>query len=191
MRSSAALRRLNPFLRLSIHSFNVECVLGYSVLPRSWSGKWVLGAFSTSLLSVQATAFCILAGSYVWWVVSCWRRREWLRGPWTAPSYATLGSTWVSFLWLFNGALLSGSYAAFWSYGESYLELTKGPFHLELKDVSWFKLPSVLFDDIVPSARLVAPRAEAAPPDPRAQPEQLGGLPLPQQPARLRRPFHS
>ena len=45
---------------------------------------------------------------------------------------------------------------------------------------SWWKVPSTLFDGPTPSARLVAPRAQAAPTRPRAQPEQLGSAPWPQ-----------
>ena len=46
---------------------------------------------------------------------------------------------------------------------------------------SWLKVPSTLFDDTAPSARLVPPRAQAAPTQPGAPPEQLGGLPSPQE----------
>ena len=56
----AAFDMLNPFLRLSIHSFNVECVFGFTLLPTSVAGKWVIGAFSTSLAGVQATMLAIL-----------------------------------------------------------------------------------------------------------------------------------
>ena len=46
---------------------------------------------------------------------------------------------------------------------------------------SWFKMASTLFEDTAPSARLVPPRAQAAPTHPRAQPEPLGSLPWPQE----------
>ena len=42
---------------------------------------------------------------------------------------------------------------------------------------SRFKMPSTLCDDTAPSARLVAPGAQAAPTHPGARPEQLGGWP--------------
>ena len=48
---------------------------------------------------------------------------------------------------------------------------------------SWLKVPSTLFDDTAPSARLVAPRAQAAPTHLRARPEHLGSSPWPQEPA--------
>jgi hypothetical protein len=44
---------------------------------------------------------------------------------------------------------------------------------------SWLKLPPALSVDTAPSARLVAPRAQAAPTHPRAPPEQPGGWPWP------------
>ena len=43
------------------------------------------------------------------------------------------------------------------------------------------KGPSTLFDDTAPAARLVAGKAQAAPADPRARPEQFGSLPWTQQ----------
>ena len=48
---------------------------------------------------------------------------------------------------------------------------------------SWWKRPSTLSDESAPSARLVAPRAQTAPTDPGAPPQQLGSSPWPQQPA--------
>ena len=44
-------------------------------------------------------------------------------------------------------------------------------------------MASTLFEGPAPSARLVAPRARAAPTHPRASPEQLGSLRWPQEPA--------
>ena len=44
----------------------------------------------------------------------------------------------------------------------------------------WLKVASTLSEDIVPPARLVAPKAQAASTEPRAQAEQLEGLPWPQ-----------
>ena len=49
--------------------------------------------------------------------------------------------------------------------------------------LSWRKVPPALLEDSAPSACLVAPRAEASPTLPGAQPEPLGGWPWPQQPA--------
>ena len=43
--------------------------------------------------------------------------------------------------------------------------------------VSWLKVPSTLFGDTAPSARLVAPTAQAAPTRSRAQPQPLRSLP--------------
>ena len=56
-------------------------------------------------------------------------------------------------------------------------------------------MPSALFDDSAPSARLVPPGAQAAPTHARAPPEQLGSLRWPPQPASGRpkvdeSPFH-
>ena len=68
---------------------------------------------------VQAVAFAVLALSYVRWAVLSVRRRRWLRGPWAASPHVSLGSTWVSLLWLFNGAMLSAHLAALWSHGNS------------------------------------------------------------------------
>ena len=51
-----------------------------------------------------------------------------------------------------------------------------------LRHSSWYKVPSALFEDPAPSARLVAPRAQAASTHPRAQPEQLGGSRWPHEP---------
>ena len=44
----------------------------------------------------------------------------------------------------------------------------------------WLKVASTLSEDTVPPARLVAPKAQAASTEPRAQAEQLEGLPWPQ-----------
>jgi len=68
---------------------------------------------------VQAVAFAVLALSYVRWAVLSVRRRRWLRGPWAASPHVSLGSTWVSLLWLFNGAMLSAHLAALWSHGNT------------------------------------------------------------------------
>ena len=48
---------------------------------------------------------------------------------------------------------------------------------------SWWKVPSTLSEDSAPSASLDSLKTQAAPTHPRAQPEQLGGLPWPQEPA--------
>jgi hypothetical protein len=45
---------------------------------------------------------------------------------------------------------------------------------------SWVEVPSALPEDTAPSARLVAPKAQLAPTEPRAQPEPLEGWPWPQ-----------
>ena len=49
------------------------------------------------------------------------------------------------------------------------------------KHAGWLRVPSAppKAQDIAPSARLVAPRAQAAPTDSRAPPQQPGGLPWP------------
>ena len=46
---------------------------------------------------------------------------------------------------------------------------------------SWVEVPSALPEDTAPSARLVAPKAQLAPTEPRAQPEPLEGLQRPQE----------
>ena len=46
---------------------------------------------------------------------------------------------------------------------------------------SWFKMASTLSDDTAPSASLDHLEAQAAPTQPRAQPEPLGSLPWPQE----------
>ena len=46
---------------------------------------------------------------------------------------------------------------------------------------SWLKVASTLPEDRAPSASLHHLKAQAAPTHPRAQPQQLGGLPWPQQ----------
>ena len=46
---------------------------------------------------------------------------------------------------------------------------------------SWFKMASTLFEDTAPSARLVPPRAQAAPTQPRAQPQHIVSLQWPQE----------
>ena len=49
---------------------------------------------------------------------------------------------------------------------------------------SWCKVPFALLEDsALPCARMVAPRAQAAPAHPGAPPPQLGGVPGTQQPA--------
>ena len=53
---------------------------------------------------------------------------------------------------------------------------------LAWQSCSWFKMASTLSDDTAPSASLDHLEAQAAPMQPRAQPEPLGGLPWPQEP---------
>ena len=59
------------------------------------------------------------------------------------------------------------------------------PIHIrpESGTASWLKVPSALFEDTAPSARLVHPRARGAPTHPRAPPEQIWSLPWSQHPA--------
>ena len=52
---------------------------------------------------------------------------------------------------------------------------------LNILCLSWLKTASTLFDDTVPSARLVPPKALAAPVCPRARREPIGSLRWPQQ----------
>ena len=47
----------------------------------------------------------------------------------------------------------------------------------------WLPMPGALLDDAAQAARLVPPRAQAAPTHPRAPAEQLRRFPWPQQPA--------
>ena len=49
--------------------------------------------------------------------------------------------------------------------------------------ISWLKMASTLSDDTAPSASLDHLEAQVAPTQPRAQPEPLGSLPWPQEPA--------
>ena len=49
-------RRLNPFLRLSIHSLNVECVFGITFVPRSYLGKVLTGGFFVAMASKGQSA---------------------------------------------------------------------------------------------------------------------------------------
>ena len=59
--------------------------------------------------------------------------------------------------------------------------LLQGAKHVQHLRGSALQTPPALPDDAAPSARLVPSRAHAAAMHPRAQPEQLGGAPWPQE----------
>ncbi len=109
---AALLEALNPFLRLDMHSFNVECAFGVSLLPPSFLGKYVLGSWTTAIAAAQAYVLFYVLSFYVPWPFLTWRRRQLATAPWAVPPHHIIpGSAWSTF-WACSTCMLLSAWIA-------------------------------------------------------------------------------